>query len=263
MTTFLASLSSCPRDFWLAFGFLTRLPGRLPGPPSRPAEPGRLGPALRLAPLVGLVVGVCGALVSWLALGGLGLPPWPAALLTVGATVWVTGALHEDGLADLADGFGGAFERSRKLAIMRDSRIGAYGVLALILSIGLRGAALAALAGPETAAAVLIAAHSLSRGLLAPVMLVLAPARDDGLAAAAGRPGLTDALTAVALALALAALAVGLGLALGFALAALAAAAVTAAIAARQVGGYTGDVLGAVQQTAETAALLTAAALLT
>jgi adenosylcobinamide-GDP ribazoletransferase len=202
---------------------------------------------LRLAPLVGLVVGVCGALVAWLALGGLGLPPWPAALLTVGATVWITGALHEDGLADLADGCGGAFERSRKLAIMRDSRIGAYGVLALILSIGLRGAALAALAapaGPETA-------------------VVLAPARDDGLAAAAGRPGLTDALTAVALALALAALAVGPGLALGFALAALAAAAVTAAIAARQVGGYTGDVLGAVQQTAETAALLAAAALLT
>jgi adenosylcobinamide-GDP ribazoletransferase len=262
MTAFLASLSSCPRDFWLAFRFLTRLPG----PSAGPAGSGALGPALRLAPLVGLVVGVCGALVAWLALGGLGLPPWPAALLTVGATVWITGALHEDGLADLADGCGGAFERSRKLAIMRDSRIGAYGVLALILSIGLRGAALAALAapaGPETAAAVLIAAHSLSRGFLAPVMLVLAPARDDGLAAAAGRPGLTDALTAVALALALAALAVGLGLALGFALAALAAAAVTAAIAARQVGGYTGDVLGAVQQTAETAALLAAAALLT
>lgn len=262
MTAFLASLSSCPRDFWLAFRFLTRLPG----PSAGPAGSGALGPALRLAPLVGLVVGVCGALVAWLALGGLGLPPWPAALLTVGATVWITGALHEDGLADLADGCGGAFERSRKLAIMRDSRIGAYGVLALILSIGLRGAALAALtvpAGPETAAAVLITAHSLSRGFLAPVMLVLAPARDDGLAAAAGRPGLTDALTAVALALALAALAVGLGLALSFALAALAAAAVTAAIAARQVGGYTGDVLGAVQQTAETAALLAAAALLT
>ena len=159
MTAFLASLSSCPRDFWLAFRFLTRLPG----PSAGPAGSGALGPALRLAPLVGLVVGVCGALVAWLALGGLGLPPWPAALLTVGATVWITGALHEDGLADLADGCGGAFERSRKLAIMRDSRIGAYGVLALILSIGLRGAALAALAapaGPDSAAAVLIAAHS-------------------------------------------------------------------------------------------------------
>ncbi|MDX1576168.1 MAG: adenosylcobinamide-GDP ribazoletransferase [Kiloniellales bacterium] len=259
MTAFLASLSSCPRDFWLAVGFLTRLRG-----PWAPAsESGALGPALRLAPLVGLVVGVAGALVAWLCLGGLGLPPWPAALLTVGATVWITGALHEDGLADVADGFGGAFERGRKLAIMRDSRIGAYGVLALILSIGLRGAALAALAGPEAAAAVLIAAHSLSRGLLAPVMLVLAPARDDGLAAAAGRPGPTDALTTVLLGLILAALAVGGGLALSLGLAALAAAVATAVIAARQIGGYTGDVLGAVQQTAEIAVLLTAAALLT
>ncbi len=259
MTALFASLSSWPRDFWLAFGFLTRLPGPL----ARGSESGALGPALRLAPLVGLVVGVCGALVCWLALGGLGLPPWPAALLTVGATVWVTGALHEDGLADVADGFGGAFERGRKLAIMRDSRIGAYGVLALILSVGLRGAALAALAGPEAAAAALIAAHSLSRGLLAPVMLVLAPARDEGLAAAAGRPGPADALTALLLGLVVAALAVGGGLALMLGLAALAAAAVTAALAARQIGGYTGDVLGAVQQTSETAVLLIAAALLT
>ncbi len=258
MSTFLASLSSSPRDFWLAFGFLTRLSG----PSLRSVDPGRLGSALRLAPLVGLVVGVCGALVSWVALAGLGLPALPAALLTVGATIWVTGALHEDGLADVADGFGGAFERSRKLAIMRDSRIGAYGVTALILSIGLRAAALAALAGPEAAAAVLIAAHSLSRGLLAPAMLVLVPARDDGLAAAAGRPRPVDALTAVLLALVLAGLAVGGGLALSFGLAALAAAAVAALIAARQIGGYTGDVLGAVQQAAETAVLLAAAALL-
>ena len=130
-----------------------------------PAASGELGRALRLAPLVGLVVGVCGALVTSIAVGGLGLPPLPAALLTIGATIWITGALHEDGLADVADGFGGAFERSRKLAIMRDSRIGAYGVLALILSIGLRAAALAALTGPEVASAVLIAAISLLRSV--------------------------------------------------------------------------------------------------
>ncbi len=95
MTAFLASLSSCPRDFKLAFGFLTRLPGPL----SLPAASGELGRALRLAPLVGLVVGVCGALVTWIAVGGLRMPPLPAALLTIGVTIWITGALHEDGLA--------------------------------------------------------------------------------------------------------------------------------------------------------------------
>ena len=258
MTAFLASLSSCPRDFKLAFGFLTRLPGPL----SLPAASGELGRALRLAPLVGLVVGVCGALVTWIAVGGLGMPPLPAALLTIGATIWITGALHEDGLADVADGFGGAFERSRKLAIMRDSRIGAYGVLALILSIGLRAAALAALTGPEVASAVLIAAHCLSRGLLPLVMLVLVPARDDGLAAAAGRPGPADALTGLLLGLLLAALAAGSVMALSLGLAALVAAAVTGLIALRQIGGYTGDVLGAVQQTSEIAVLIAAAALL-
>ncbi len=258
MTAFLASLSSCPRDFKLAFGFLTRLPG----PFSLSAASGELGRALRLAPLVGLVVGVCGALVTWIAVGGLGMPPLPAALLTIGATIWITGALHEDGLADVADGFGGAFERSRKLAIMRDSRIGTYGVLALILSIGLRAAALAALTGPEVASAVLIAAHCLSRGLLPLVMLVLVPARDDGLAAAAGRPGPADALTGLLLGLLLAALAAGSVMALSLGLAALVAAAVTGLIALRQIGGYTGDVLGAVQQTSEIAVLIAAAALL-
>lgn len=258
MTAFLASLTSCPRDFKLAFRFLTRLPA-----PFADAGPsGELGRALRLAPLVGLVVGLCGAIVVWIAVGGLGLPPLPAALLAVGATVWVTGALHEDGLADVADGFGGGFERGRKLDIMRDSRIGAYGVLALILSLGLRAAALAAVAGPEAATAVLIAAHGLSRGLLPLTMLVLDPARDDGLGAAAGRPAPADALTALALGLLMAVLAAGLGVGLWLALAALAGGTAAALIAQRQIGGYTGDVLGAVQQTAEVGAMLAAAALL-
>ncbi len=257
MTAHLAFLSSCQQDFKLAYGFLTRLPA----PFRVPDAPGGLGRALRLAPLVGLVVGVGGALVAWIAIGGLGLPPLPAALLTVAATVWITGALHEDGLADVADGFGGAFERRRKLAIMRDSRIGTYGVLALILSVGLRAAALAVLAGPEVVTAALIAAHGLSRGLLPSVMLVLVPARDEGLAATAGRPGAPDALIGLGLGLLLAVLAAGV-LGLGLGVAAVGAAAATGLIALRQIGGYTGDVLGAVQQAAEIAVLLAAAAAL-
>jgi adenosylcobinamide-GDP ribazoletransferase len=253
MSTLLDFLSSCQRDFVLTYGFLTRLPV-----PDRPAAaPSGLARALRLAPLVGLVVGV---LVGWIAIAGLGLPPWPAALIVLAATVWITGALHEDGLADVADGWGGGGDRRRKLEIMRDSRIGTYGVLAVILSIGLRASALAALAGPEGITAVLIAAHGLSRGLLPLAMLVLVPARDDGLAAAAGRPTLPDALTGLGLGLVLALLATGGALGLGLALVALAAAGVTGLIALRQIGGYTGDVLGAVQQTAEVAVLLAAAA---
>jgi len=252
-------LSSCQRDFELAYGFLTRLPV-----PDRPAAaPGGLGRALRLAPLVGLVVGTLGGLVGWIAMAGLGLPPWPAALLILAATVWVTGALHEDGLADVADGWGGGGDRSRKLDIMRDSRIGTYGVLALILSMGLRAAALAALAGPEAITAALIAAHCLSRGVLPLAMLVLVPVRDHGLAAAAGRPAPPDAALGLGLGLLLAVLASGIAIGLVFALAALAAAAVTGILAVRQIGGYTGDVLGAVQQAAEVAVLLAAVALLT
>jgi adenosylcobinamide-GDP ribazoletransferase len=258
MSTLLALLSSYQRDFVLIYGFLTRLPV-----PDRPATaPAGLARALRLAPLVGLVVGVVGALVGWIAMNGLGLPPWPTALLILAATIWITGALHEDGLADVADGWGGAAERSRKLAIMRDSRIGTYGVLAVVLSIGLRAAALAALATPEAMGAALIAAHGLSRGLLSPAMLVLVPARDDGLAGTAGRPAPPDALTGLGLGLLLAVLAVGLALGLGFWLVAAAAAALTGLIAQRQIGGYTGDVLGAVQQAAEVAVLLAAAALI-
>jgi adenosylcobinamide-GDP ribazoletransferase len=258
MSTLLDFLSSCQRDFVLAYGFLTRLPV-----PDRPAAaPSGLARALRLAPLIGLVVGVLGGMVGWIAIAGLGLPTWPAALIVLAATVWITGALHEDGLADVADGWGGGGDRSRKLEIMRDSRIGTYGVVAVVLSIGLRASALVALAGPEAITAALIAAHCLSRGLLPLAMLVLVPARDDGLAATAGRPTLTDALTGLGLGLLLALLATGGVLGLGLALVALAAAVVTGLIALRQIGGYTGDVLGAVQQTAEVAVLLAAAAVL-
>ena len=253
-------LAACRRDFRLASAFLTRLPG-FQGTDA-PAE--ALGPALRLAPLAGLLVGVCGALAFWAA-ADLGLPPLVAALIAVGVTLWATGALHEDGLADVADGFGGSFDRARKLEVMRDSRIGAYGVLALILSVGLRAGALGAVGtavGAPGAAVVLIAAHVLSRGLLAPAMLLLAPAREDGLAAAAGRPAPADAWLALGLGLLLALLALGLGTGLVAGLAALVAAALTGALAARQIGGYTGDVLGAVQQAAEIAVFLSAAALL-
>ena len=132
-----ARLSREWRLFWCAVGFLTRLPT----PASREFEPGWIGRSARWFSLVGQIVGVLAAVV-FLAAGRFwdGAAP---AVLAIGAGVWITGAFHEDGLADTADGLGGGTTPQARLAIMKDSRIGTYGVLALVLSVGLRIAALA------------------------------------------------------------------------------------------------------------------------
>ena len=245
------------RDFALATTFLTRVPlGR-----GLAAEPGELARAARVMPLVGAGVGLGGGLV-YAAADGLGLPPALAALLALGATVLITGALHEDGLADTADGFGGGAERARKLAIMRASDIGTYGVLAVVLSLALRAAALSALAEPGAVVLALIAAHGLARAALPPVMATLPPAREDGLAAGVGRVAAPHAWTAAGLGAALAWLTLGLGSALVVLVLAAAAAALVARLARAQIGGMTGDVLGAVEQAVECAVLLGLVALL-
>jgi adenosylcobinamide-GDP ribazoletransferase len=231
---------------------MTRLPLR--GPHGGAAR------AARGYPLVGVVVGAFGAFGYWLA-NGLALPPLACAFVALAATILVTGGFHEDGLADVADGFGGGQDRADKLAIMRDSRIGSFGVLALLLGLGLRAAALAALASSAAAAAALIAAHALSRALLPPLMSLLPLARERGLAAATGRPGRRDIWTALALGAAIAWLMEGFGVAMLLLFVAVLAAAAVGLLARAQIGGYTGDVLGAAQQAAETAVLLTVAAL--
>jgi adenosylcobinamide-GDP ribazoletransferase len=244
------------RDDVLAAGsFLTRLPlARL-----APIESGLLARSMRAFPVVGIVVGLIGWAVFALA-ARLGLPEAATALAALAATVLLTGGLHEDGLADTADGFGGGADRERKLAIMRDSRSGTYGVMALIFTLGLRGAALAALtvaaAGPA-----LVAAHAVSRAAMPLVMRFLAPARPDGLGASAGQPD--DSALAWCLGIALVVALLCLGLSRGIVALAVTALAVAAlgALAQRQIGGQTGDVLGAAQQVAEVAMLLTAAAL--
>jgi adenosylcobinamide-GDP ribazoletransferase len=143
---------------------------------------------------------------------------------------------------------------------MRDSRQGTYGILALILSIGLRAVALASIPGPIEAGLALIAAHAASRAFLAPAMRLLSPARDDGLGAMAGTPSLTVALVTVAIGVfvAIGMLGPSRG-AVAFVVSGMAVAA-TAALARRQIGGYTGDVLGAFQQIGEIVMLLAAAA---
>jgi adenosylcobinamide-GDP ribazoletransferase len=170
-------------DLRMAASFVTILPVAL----SKPAADGAVARATWALPVAGLLVGLAGALVYKVA-SLLGLSPNLAALLALAATALVTGALHEDGLADTADGLGGGRTRERKLEIMRDSRIGTYGLCALILSFGLRWSALATIANPWAVALALCAAHTAARAGLPAFMSQVAPARPDGLSASAGSP---------------------------------------------------------------------------
>ncbi|SFU73384.1 cobalamin-5'-phosphate synthase [Methylobacterium sp. 174MFSha1.1] len=250
----LADLAACLR-------FYSRLPvPALPGETDVHAAPDfRTVP--RMLPLAGLVIGAAGA-VALAASLALGLGPFLAATLALAFTTLVTGALHEDGLADVADGFGGGATPTRRLEIMRDSRIGAYGAAALVLSYALRIGALATLAdriGWRVAVAFLMAA-ALSRTAALWPLCRLPPARPDGAAHAVGRPTTATHATAWALCLAVLAAAGLLGLPwLSLSLAGLLAflaAWTLSRMAARLVGGQTGDVIGASQQLAEIAALL-------
>jgi adenosylcobinamide-GDP ribazoletransferase len=242
------------RDIADALRFFTRLSVGAPGP-SIALDLGRMAWA---APIAGAFVGLLGALV--LALTALlGLPLIIRAGLATAALVALTGALHEDGLADVADGFGGA-TRTRKLEIMRDSRIGAYGAIAIALSLILRvGALTAALDGGVWRASLsLILVAALSRaGALTPLAL-LPPARADGAGAAAGRLD-SSALaaawgTALVIAVALGLVSLGLARALLATLANGAGALFMVALTRRAIGGQTGDVAGAAQQFGEIAA---------
>jgi adenosylcobinamide-GDP ribazoletransferase len=234
---------------------------RLPLPHAEPIESGDVARASWAFPLIGGLVGGIGALVYGLALE-IALPPPLAAALALAATLLLTGCLHEDGLADTVDGFGGGRYRERKLDIMRDSRLGTYGTCALLMSLVLRIAAVAAIASPAGAALALVAAHAGARATLPAFMRFVPPARPDGLSARAGQP--SPQCVAIALLLGAAVLGAALGLAAA-AIAGVLAAAVWIAMAwlsVRQIGGQTGDVLGALEQANEIVILLTAVALL-
>ncbi|MEE8188003.1 MAG: adenosylcobinamide-GDP ribazoletransferase [Kiloniellales bacterium] len=245
------------RDLKVALGTLTRLPLG----PADEQEEGDLARATRTYPLAGVLIGLTGAAAFWLC-DRLALPSLACGLIAVGVTALITGALHEDGLSDTADGFAGAFERERKLEIMRDSRTGVFGVLALLLSVGLRASALAEIAEPGLVALALIAAHCAARAALPVIMRQLPLARPDGLAAEVGRPEAGHAGAAAGIAAVVAWLTLGFGTGLLVLVVGGLAAGALAFIARAQIGGYTGDVLGASEQAAETAILLAVAAAL-
>lgn len=242
-------------DLTTSLAFCTRLPGVH----SPAVEEPDIARASWAFPVVGALVGGLGALVYWLA-DGLYLDPILSSVLAVAATVLVTGALHEDGLADTADGFGARASRERKLDIMRDSEIGTYGTSALILSFMLRAGALVSLADPGLVAPALIAAHAGARATLPVFMRRVPNARQDGLAANAGEPPRQSALIAVLLGLLLLLLCLGLGASLIAGLLLASATGLMAWLCITQIGGQTGDVLGALEQVNEILILLVAAA---
>ncbi|MCB1494206.1 MAG: adenosylcobinamide-GDP ribazoletransferase [Bauldia sp.] len=245
--------ASLGEDLATSIGFLTRLPVArlLPVSGARP----EFGRASRMFPVAGALVGLVGGAVIVIAVG-LGVPLLVAAALAVAATMLVTGGLHEDGLADTFDGFGGGNDIAGKLEIMRDSRIGSHGAAALVFSILTRTAALGAIAASSAWAAgfALVAAEAVSRTAMMRMWHDLPAARADGLAHDTGPPDSGAMLTAQAIALALTFVLVwpGAGLAAVIAgiLLSLAGTYILAFWTRRQIGGRTGDTLGACQQIA-------------
>lgn len=242
------------RDFRIAAAFLTRLPVGLSPIPEDAAPMGYLSRSMVMFPIVGAGIGLAAAL-ALLCASGLGLHPIASALIGVAVAVLLTGALHEDGLADLCDGLGGGRTREDRLRIMRDSRIGTFGALAIVFSVGLRATILAGMSTPAAAAAALIAAGALSRAALPVIAHWLPPARDEGMAAEAGRPDLARVVAAVGIALIVGLLVLDDRAIAAALLAAGGAAAGVALLAKSSLGGHTGDVLGASQQAAEITAL--------
>jgi adenosylcobinamide-GDP ribazoletransferase len=235
-------------DIFAGFALLTRLPLR-----ASDAALARGAAAAWSWPLVGAVLGGIAGLIAVVLLA-LGLPASVAAGLCLGLMIVMTGALHEDGLADTADGFWGGWTVERRLEIMKDSHIGSYGVIALILSLGLRWVALSLLFAAGVALPALIAVGALSRGVMPALLHALPFAREGGLSRSVGRVPFDTAVLGAAVAAVLALLALGL-----VALPLIAVVALTGwgmgALARGKIGGQTGDVLGASQQVAEIAAL--------
>jgi adenosylcobinamide-GDP ribazoletransferase len=224
--------------------------------PGKGAPRWPLADVLPVLPFIGAAVGLAAGLVFAIVRAIEG-PGWLAAVLAVGTAVVITRALHEDGLADTADGLGPhALESPRRLEIMRDSRNGTFGVLALVLSVLVKVACLAHFSG-ATGLVVLMAAHALSRAVLAYPLLADAPVHADGLGAQAGKPTDNDVWLTVAIGAALAFL---LLLGKGFFVAILAP--VAALAAAWFASRWIAQRLGAVQQKAEIAFLVVAALLI-
>ena len=235
-----------------AVQFLTRIPLRLPAG----VDHARVVPWFGIVGLlIGAAVGVTAAGLSQL------VPVAVAAACAVVVGLLVTGAFHEDGLADIADAFGGGWTVERRLEILKDSRHGTYGVAALSSSIVLRVVCAASIAAPGAAVAAFVAAHGLGRVCAVAAMKVAPPAAASGLGATT-TTSLRAAPTFVGAAAAVGGAAVVSGWwILPFLVAALVGTTAVVVLAVRKIGGLVGDVLGAVEQVVECLVLVVATGL--
>jgi adenosylcobinamide-GDP ribazoletransferase len=240
-------------DIAACVGFFTRLPaGRFGLPEVDFAN------AMWAAPIVGAIVGVFGG-AAYAAAIWLSLPPALAAIVTLGVVLMVTGSLHEDGVADVADAFGGGNTRERKLEILKDSRNGTFAVVALVMTLLARWAAMAALGAPSFAFVALVAVHASSRALIPLFMNLVGPARPEGLSASIGKVPGNVALAAAGLGI-LALLLLGLATAFTSIICLFVLFLALKWLTEGQIGGQTGDVLGMLQQCGEIVVLFVIAA---
>lgn len=242
------------QTFLIALAFFTRIPI----PADTPYSPERLNQANRYFALVGVLIGLCSAAVFWLSANF--LPVSVAVLLAMGASLLLTGAFHEDGLADVFDGFGGGWDVAQKLTIMKDSRLGTYGAAALFISLGLKWTLLTELAtlNIELAATALIVMHGLSRAIAAslifsyPYVQLDQQSKVKPLATQQSHQDLWVLIFTGLFILLL----LPLSTAIGVTVALLLVRHLCGRWFTRQLGGYTGDCLGATQQLAEVAGYL-------
>lgn len=252
-------------DIRICLIFFTRLPVKWPE--DLPRE--RITRAFQAAPCVGLVVGLAGALGYFAAFAATGGSVHIAATVAVATQLLATGAFHEDGLADFADGVGGGQSPGQRLEIMRDSRIGTYGTAALVCALVLKMFLIAEIADPWQAGLLLIASGAVARAGLVQLMSALGPADDEGISASSGQPTQLEASKALIFGGAIAGgalvLACGLGAvmpAIGAVVGAAVGTLAVGAIARKNLGGQTGDALGASATVAEIGALFAMVALL-
>lgn len=205
-------------------------------------------------PIIGMFIGACsgGILVSF---GWLGFPPSICALMAIATSVLLTGAMHEDGLADTADGLGGGRSKSERLKIMKDSQVGAYGVIAVFLVLGIRWAGLFEVAQIANPFWILVSVGAISRLPMAVFMRVLPTARESGLSKSVGRPPLWSVILCLVLALVISVSMLGLA-GIWLIIGSFMITAPLIFVSWKLIGGQTGDILGACQQVTEAGLVL-------
>jgi adenosylcobinamide-GDP ribazoletransferase len=257
MNNFSTTLQRIKEDILAAFMLLTRFPVNWEKV-SPNTEP-NINRSLWAYPIVGLVISIVGAVVYWVSTMLL-LPQFSCVILSLTAMILSTGAFHEDGLADVVDGFGGGLTVDKKLEIMRDSQIGTYGGLALIISILLKVSLLSSFNTEQVIIALIVGAM-LSRVMIIIALRILPAARKNSLSVTAGKPSWNSLSVALMIAFLFAFLFLTLKVTIITFIVATLTTGGLCRIAYKQVGGVSGDILGAVQQISEIAIFITLAML--